>query len=155
MLIHKTFSNYNNPFAPGNNFAELLSGRKELSTEKKKFNFGTPAFNIDQSGNMESSSMKKNKNKTGSSNSKVAEYRYADDNRDNEEIYINKVFPNVGVYEKVNKFNKEFFDNNNNNNSSNSRDKSFTDMIVNQKLNFEVINENYQNGKSCYFIYFI
>lgn len=92
--------------------------------------------------------MKKNKNKPGSSNSKVAEYRYADENKENEDVYINKVFRNVGAYERVNKFNQEFFENNinNNNDNNNNRDKSFTDMVINQKLNFEVITENYQNG---------
>lgn len=118
----------------------MLSGRKEISSEKNLFNLGTPAFFIDQSGNIESSSMKKNKNKTGSSNSKVAEYRYAEDDKENEELYVNKVFPDVGAYEKVNRFNRNILENN--------RDKSFTDMIINQKLNFEVINENYQNGKT-------
>ena len=91
---------------------------------------------MDKPDNIESSSVKKNKIKNGS-NSKIAEYRYADDN-ENEQPYINNVFPNVGVYEKVNRFNNNFYEN---------KDKSFTDMIINQKLNFEVINENYQNGK--------
>jgi len=83
--------------------------------------------------------MKKNKNKIGSSNSKVAEYRYADDDKENEEIYVNKVFPEIGAYEKVKRLNRDLIENN--------KDKSFTEMIINQKLNFEVINENYQNGK--------
>lgn len=96
--------------------------------------------------------MKKNKNKSGSSNSKVAEYRYADDEKESKEICINKVFPNVGAYEKVNKFNQDFLDNIINNNHN--KDKSFTDKVINQKLNFEVIDENYNNGKKV-FLYFV
>ncbi len=98
---------------------------------------------MEKTDNRESSSMKKNKLKNGSNN-KVAEYRYANDEKANSEFYINNVFPDIGVYDKISRMGINAIEN---------KDRSFTDLIINQKLNFEIINENYQNGK--FFLIFI
>ena len=84
--------------------------------------------------NIESSSVKENKTKTGSS-SKVSEYRYASEEDNNEfqnpednNIYIS------GAYEKQNKINIP------------NKNRSFSEIMYDTK--FEIINENYQNGKA-------
>jgi len=120
-----------------------LSGRKQNSSENINNIYGTPAFFMEKTDNRESSSMKKNKLKNGSNN-KVAEYRYANDEKANSEFYINNVFPDIGVYDKISRMGINAIEN---------KDRSFTDLIINQKLNFEIINENYQNGK--FFLIFI
>jgi len=110
-----------------------LSGKKNPSIEKSHLDvyLHTPGFYLDKGISFENSSMKKNKIKI-TSNNKVAEYRYAEDeNKENQKNKINNIFPNLGVYEK----------NNSNNNLNQNKDHSFSDVSINQKLNFELIKE--------------
>jgi len=78
--------------------------------------------------------MKKN-NLKNNSNNKVAQYRYAEDDKENINPSINNIFQNIGNIHKIQIISNSDF-----------KEKSFADKIVNQKLNFEVINENSLNG---------
>ena len=120
---------YSNPFQLVQNI-DFTSGRKDSSSEKNLLNVGTPAFYLK---NSDPSSRKKNKN---SSNKKV-EFRYPDE----EDYYKagNFRIKNNSFLTESDKHSKSFV------NSSDYKVRSNTE--VNQKLNFEVISENYQNGK--------
>lgn len=97
--------------------------------------------------NADYSSINNEKNKNGFVNSNLAENRY----NENESLYINNIFPNVGVYEKAKGKENNFFDINNNNiNKNNFNEMSFMDLIINHKLDFEKINETNDPGKFFY-----
>lgn len=95
----------------------------------------------------EYSSINNEINKNCFVNGNLAEYRY----NENENLYINNIFPNVGVYEKAKGKENNFFEINNNNiKNNNLNEMSFMDLIINQKLDFEKINEHNSQGKMFY-----
>lgn len=123
-----------------NNNEKISSGRKKISTEIN--NLGTPAFIIEKFEISESSTVKKNKN---TSNSKVAENRYANiDENNNEKINLNNVISEFGVYEKFNKKYSTYED----------KDKTLNDMTINQKLNFGTLEVNSPIGNFYFFFKF-
>ena len=145
------YSNFTNKFQLLQEM-EFASGEKDDDNYNYIKNIGTPAFY------MENSVLSSRKNNKSSSNKKV-EFRYtAEDELTNKINNIN--FKNFGNFQITN--DNCIAENNNNtydksilNNSLYSKNylnteynfKPSSNSCINQKLNFEIICENYQNGK--------
>lgn len=130
------------------NHIDFTSGKKD---ERNFFNnnIGTPAFRLE---NSMASSRKKNK----SSSNKKVEFRYLEEDQFFNSNSNKKGKGNLLIktnFNNNNCINNTFFDSdffNKNKISTNDMSNHYrvrSDTDINQKLNFEVINENYQNGK--------
>lgn len=124
----------------------IVSGKKDYSEQNNYFQLGTPGFLLDKFDKAETSSMKKNKN---GSNSKVAENRYAEEVTHKEENEFdkysnNKVHSEFGAYEKVTK---------KNNATKGFGPTGFGD-IINQKLDFEMIQDKQNICKLLIYLFF-
>jgi len=134
------YTNYTNNFQLTKEDLDFTSGKKE---EKNFTNIGTPMFRLENSA---ASSRKKNK----SGSNKKVELRYFEEDDFTNSINNVKNLENFGNFQiKNNSFiggiNEEnALTKNYINTEYNYRARSTSE--INQKLNFEVICENYQNG---------
>ncbi len=130
------YSNFTNNFQLLQDM-EFASGKKD-DNNFKNINIGTPAFYLENSG---ASSRKNNK----SSSNKKVELRYIEENELNNKInnISFKNFSYGNIYENSN-LNLSAYSKNYLNTEYNNKERS--NSCINQKLNFEIINENYQNG---------